>query len=187
MYSYPEKLLWGIQFAIQGILNEGGLIVLLISGMVTFMCFANKECWCIKVSSACTLIYFFFAYAWHKQFLGWRITQALSLLFRFVEIDGGEFRFSTGMICTTFLAFLMVAILGYLLFNAGREQNGIFIFLLYFGGIGTAMLMGFSPTIYASASRTKFYLLLFLLMILIWITSLMGTFLLSRGEPIEDV
>lgn len=82
-------------------------------------------------------------------------TTYLSSCFSLVEINTIDFGISRPILLAEIINVGMVVLLG---MNIAwiTEQFNILSFSFYFGGLATMWLMGFSPTIYASAERPRF-------------------------------
>jgi hypothetical protein len=94
----------------------------------------------------------------------------LNALFNLLNFNTVYFSYDTKKLITTILAFGAFSTLGFLLMLIPTEKEmDILKTLLYFGGSGTIVLMGFAPTIYASSTRTLFIGMVMLIFVAIMV------------------
>ncbi len=88
----------------------------------------------------------------------------LNKLFTFAEFDSVFFEYNIKRLLPTLVGFAAFCTLGLLLIAVSSSSDGDIIKpLLYFGGGCTVIIMGFSPSIFASGDRTLFIFAVFLI------------------------
>ncbi len=157
MYSLPEQLLLGIQYAISRSMQEVPELLLFIAllnlryvmrteqrggGLRRGIVFATVVYW------ACSCF----------NTLSGRMQEGdtyLSGLFSLVDVNTVNFGLSRTAVCGELLAVCMLALLGMSTALLG-DRFDLLSWGLFFGGLASMAIMGFSPTIYASAERPRF-------------------------------
>lgn len=156
MFSSLDRVLWGITYAIGHAEREVPelLAFLAVINLVLILGLKRKD----KLQeflSWGTAIYFvcnFFDEMSRQMQEG---TTYLSSWFSLIEINTIDFGISRPTLIAEIINVGMLVLLGMNLAWI-TEKFDVLVFGLYFGGFATMWLMGFSPTIYASAERPRF-------------------------------
>lgn len=156
MFSIVDKLLWGINYSVGNAESQIPVVFVVLSGIV-FYCYLKREdiCLLFKICSFCCFLFFILRMV-HQ--IGHNMTgndTFLSSLFRLINVDTIEFGIPWYAILRELINVGMIAFLGISLVFIIPDKVSILVFLTFFGGFGTMAMMGFSPTIYASADRPR--------------------------------
>lgn len=156
MFSPLDRALWGITYAIghaEGEIPEL-MTLLAVVNLVGILKLKRKD-HLQEFLSWCTVIYFvcnFFDTMSRQMQEG---TTYMSSWFSLIEINTTDFGISKPALVAELINVGMIVLLGMDIAWI-TEKFDILAFGLYFGGFATMWLMGFSPTIYASAERPRF-------------------------------
>lgn len=156
MFSPLDRALWGITYAIghaEGEIPEL-MALLAVVNLVGIIKLKRKD-HLQEFLSWCTVIYFvcnFFDTMSRQMQEG---TTYMSSWFSLIEINTTDFGISRPALVAELINVGMIVLLGMDIAWI-TEKFDILAFGLYFGGFATMWLMGFSPTIYASAERPRF-------------------------------
>lgn len=156
MYSVVDKILLGIRYAVVNAEAQIPVVFLILSGMV-FYCYIKRKDVCLFFKLCSFLCFIFFTFRMVHQ-VGVNMTgneTFLSKVFKLVEVDTIEFGIPWFAFLRELVNVGMIAFLGISLVFIITDKVSILAFLTYFGGFGTMAMMGFSPTIYASADRPR--------------------------------
>ena len=159
-YSIYDKLIHGISFALNYVSTEGAYVILLIAVAETAIVIRRKQRNYIKIMALSILAYYLLnAFKWTLQKENFITAQ--NGLMKLFTYHGYTIKLSFAepiILITSFIGlimFIMVSILS--VSDMGDEKSPDYITpLLLLGGFGTLMIMGFSPTIAASETRTQF-------------------------------
>lgn len=164
MYSFPDKVLWGIWYVITNTEKEVMYLILLLAGTVTFILYKTRK------SSDPVLIgaYFMLAYFLLCTLNRIGMTDAgtayfINDLFSLVRVDSGEFGFTVSLALRSMIHFMAYVYLGMCIMLVNPERFEPVGFTFYFGALAAMFIMGFSPTIYESGARPRFLGYLFII------------------------
>lgn len=156
MYSLPEQLLMGIQYAMANLMQEVPELLLIIALLnLRYVMRAEGQGRLRRGIVFATVVY------WGCSCfntLSGRMQEGdtyLSGIFSLVDVNTVNFGLSRTAVCGELLAVCMLVLLG----MSTALLGGAFDLLswgLFFGGLVSMVIMGFSPTIYASAERPRF-------------------------------
>lgn len=167
MYSFVDKILWGITYTVKSIEDEFIVPVFIICSLVFYQ--ANKSGRRVRLLfSVILFLYFGLNLLYRFGVANTYNTSALHLdvLFRMIEIDSISFDVGIKRLLVTFIHIDMYILLGCMLISTSDDRFDALSFITFFGALGTSAIMGFSPTIYASGARTRFICYLLLLCVL---------------------
>ena len=165
MLTIPEKVLLGLAYAADGL--EGYAMVPLVAVAWMAMMKHMKKGGPVtgKVISAAVFAYFALMAIDRISELngseGW-----LSGFFTVSKPDMEEFALEGAAIMRNLLHYAAYLGLGYLVTSAPEKRTDPIAFVLYFGGLGSLVLMGFSPTISSSIERPLFFGCFMMIMVL---------------------
>ena len=173
MYSFVEKIVWGIWYFITNIEKNGAFIVLILASTVTYIMHFNRPrkdpvliCAYVMLSyfTICTLNQVGLTNSEKGYFI--------SDIFKFWTVDSQEFDLSLSLAILSIIHFIAYVYLGCCILTIISSELEIIGFAFYLGAIATMCIMGFSPTVYASGSRPHFLCCLFFICIEIRLISL---------------
>lgn len=170
MYSNLDKAIWGVNYAIRGLESKAPFLIWIISVTVVAILIHTRSSRMLCTAAVIVCAYFTLNVV---DYIGTQFTDnqtMLSSVFQLVEVDSMDF-VRTGT-TKSMVHVLMYVLLGALSAVTIPEQIDILSFLTYYGGLASMWLMGFSPTIYASGSRTLFLGCLFMILVEIRLISL---------------
>lgn len=164
MFSVPDKILLGIRYAVEN--SEAQVTVLYV--IMAFIVFVSvfrirREDKFFKTIAWILIGYFIFCWAICE---GKSITGSdgniLEKIYLCINVDTVSFTFSFIDALLECIHIGMIVLLGYMLVIIVPGRVNPLTFISYYGGLATMAIMGFSPTIYASAERPRFigYLML---------------------------
>lgn len=163
MYTTLDKAIWGVNYAINGLESKAPFLIWIITVTLVAILIRTHSSRVLSVAAAIVCMYFTLNVV---DYIGTQYTDnqtMLTSIFQLVEVDSMEF-VRTGT-TKSMVHVLMYVLLGALSAVAIPEQIDILTFLTYYGGLASMWLMGFSPTIYASGSRTLFLGCLFMILV----------------------
>ncbi len=156
MYSLFDRLYLGLNYTITGLEENIPLLLTVLSGLLLYANKRHGENRLLVIVSA--VIFAFFAlnavhrigtlYDGQKYLLG--------RLFEFYSVETTEFFISISMIIKELINVFAFVLLGCEMLVYKHDLTGLMAFLVYVGGIGTMVMMGFSPTVHASGLRPMF-------------------------------
>lgn len=164
MFSIADKILLGIRYAVQNSESEVGILYVAMAFIVVVA--VNKfrgEDKFFKVASYVILGYFLLCWnVWTSRSITGSDRNILAQIYLCINVDTVSFSFTFLEAMWECIHIVMLAFLGgmLMLINPGRMNP--LVFISYCGGLSTMVIMGFSPTIYASGQRPRFigYLML---------------------------
>ncbi len=173
MLSMPEKLLLGIWYVISNIEKEAMFPLLLLAGAATWALHrTRKPKDCILLGAYGMLGYFVLCTV---NYVGTNIAGSsipvFSSIFKLVPIDTMEFRFPIWLTAANIIHFMVYVYLGCCILLINPNRFNAIGFSFYFGGLGSMCMMGFSPTVFASGGRPRFFCYLFMICILFHVLS----------------
>lgn len=115
-----------------------------------------------------------------------RLSSLSENLFHYSTDVGHVFTFSKENLLFLGLSLLLVIIFIYLLIAIFKKKGWILVFVLLFG-CGTRLMMGFSPTIFASGARTSIFLYFSLLIIIGYLLKESFPLFKRRGKVITGI
>lgn len=156
MYSNLDKFFLGINYVVSGMEICIPILMVIISESLFYYI---KQSGCgklIKVASLLVVI-FFSLNCVHRvgmQFDGEK--DLLGKIFELYSVETTDFNIPLAASIKEIINVMAFAILGCEIILYKKGSLNVVPFLFYLGGIGTMMMMGWSPTIYASGQRPMF-------------------------------
>jgi hypothetical protein len=160
MFSTIDKMFFGLNFTFSHLFLNVNVLVLIMA-LLLFCIIAQKtqDIFTLFVSSIpilYTIIHFF----------------SIDFLYQFIRVDSGSFLYTKPQYLSTFLALVVSLLFVYLFFIAfDKIESSILVTLFWGAAICSSMLMGFSPTIYASGDRVFYFTDIFLVFIILFLTA----------------
>jgi hypothetical protein len=160
MLSTFDKMFLGLNFTFSHLFLSVNVIVLIMA-ILLFCLIVQKtrDIFTLFISSIpilYTIIHFF----------------SIDFLYQFIRVDSGSFFYTKLQYLSTFLALVVSMLFVYLFFIAFEKiESGILLTLFWGAAICSSMLMGFSPTIYASGGRVFYFTDIFLVFIIVFLTA----------------
>ena len=108
------------------------------------------------------------------------ITNKDTLIINYQTKIGHVFKYNLNNFITIIACIIPFIIIFYLLFIIFKKKSRVPIFILILG-LGTRLIMGFSPTIFASGRRTEIYLYFSLILVMIYLIK----FILPKLKKLE--
>lgn len=152
MYSLTEKLMLGINYAIGGIEKNIPLLLVLLAGMVCYISIKNNDRKLIRFINNSVLCFFALNMI-HRIGSDISSKYVLGRLFELYSVETSSFDITIADILKESLNVQMFVMLGCGLSTNMKKKLDLFILVVYIGGFGTALMMGFSPTIHISGVR----------------------------------
>ncbi len=156
MFSLVDHSLLGIHYTISNILYEVPELFLAIA-LLNLWYVSKKGCRSRvqKLMVFATTAYWALAYFDAESGRLQEGDTYLSKLFSLVNVNTVDFGLSKTAVCGELLAVGMIVLLG-MSTALLTEKFNLLCWGLFFGGLSTMAMMGFSPTIYASGARPRF-------------------------------
>ena len=172
MLSVFDKIVLGLVRCLTFI-YESAIVFIFISSVLELIIitknkYCNKIIICLSIEP---VIYYAFALLYRVIKLFGKTIPFLDTAFKLIEVDGANIIYEHAIVSTVVAVYTMLIFGCMLFFAVTNQQYNPIKPMFFFGGCGTIILMGFSPTIYASGARTSFIcfaLCLFILFILFW-------------------
>lgn len=161
MYSIIDKLIWGACYSLTGLRKYCALPMMFISMFLVINSYLAKKNRQIKVCASFICIYYFVMLisVWSESKVG---TGFAMQLFSFISVDSPIFDVTLMQIVASAIG-LFAYFLTVLLAITISEELEIHAAALLVTAFGTTVMIGLSPTIYASGSRVMFYLCIILI------------------------
>jgi|GEM_PF-1012067 len=158
MFSVPDRILLGIRYAVENSESQVTILYVMLAFLVFFSVFIfRKKDRFFKAAAWAVLAYFLFCWViWEGRSIGGSDGNILEKIYLCVNVDTVSFSVSFKDAFLECFHIGMIALLGLMLMMAVPGNINPFIFVSFFGGLATMAVMGFSPTIYASAERPRF-------------------------------
>lgn len=164
MFSLPDKILLGIRYAVENSEAQVTVLYVIMVFIVFVSVFRNRRKDKFFKTIAWILIgYFIFCWViWEGKSITGNDENILERIYLCINVDTVSFTFSFIDALLECIHIGMIALLGCMLVMIILGRVNPLTFISYFGGLATMAVMGFSPTIYASAERPRFigYLML---------------------------
>lgn len=164
MFSLPEKILNGLNYAVSSIEMEIMPVMILMVVAATIIIIRRGY----RILSAGALLSVIYLVLCEINTLGSSIGSSLgwfSSVFFLQSFETAIFDLSWARIVAMTVHYMVFVYVGCIVSLAVEKDSRLIVFLLYYGGLCTMLMMGFSPTIHASGSRPCF--ICFYLMIVI--------------------
>lgn len=156
MYSLPEQLLLGIQYAISRSMQEVPELLLIIALLNLRYVMRTEQPGRLRRGIVFATVVYWACSCFNT--LSGRMQEGetyLSGLVSLVDVNTVNFGLSRTAVCGELLAVCMLVLLGMSTALLG-DRFDLLSWGLFFGGLASMAIMGFSPTIYASAERPRF-------------------------------
>lgn len=170
MYSLPEKLLLGLNYTVGSLENEMLPVILLLCGSLLLPGREKEhpDSWLLQGLRWGVFLYFAVCAIDRLGSSAGHEIEAVSGIYRLFSPREIIFRIPGRTILLNVIHYLAYIALGILCtVQPGKPENRFMNFMLYFGGMGTAVMMGFSPTLIVSEGRARFICYFFLVMVLV--------------------
>ena len=172
MYSFTDKILWGLFYTISNVENDAMFVVLFLAGTVAYIMHKNRRRTdLLRLGAYVVLGYFVLCTLNHIGIACTGNTYFIAELFKLVPVDTVTFGVDVKLIIRSVIHFLAYVYLGSSILVIDPKKLEIIGFTFFFGSLATMCVMGFSPTIYASGARPRFLCYLFLIFVEIRIIS----------------
>lgn len=156
MFSPLKKLMLGIYYAVSHLESEIFLLIGVIA-FLTALLLSKTSAPRLLQTMAWLVCTYFVLYAFVRFNHELNGTQMrLDAAFELLPIDTPTFSATPLALAKTLVHYMVYATLGCCILTALPTTYDVLTASLYFGGIGSLVVMGFSPTIYASSSRPRF-------------------------------
>lgn len=163
MYSIYDKAFIGINYAIGESEKRISFLFLALSFIVLLSNLKKSNTIIRIISFICFIFYLFnFIHRIGDSFDNSNF-YVLSRLFALADFEGTDFAISAKRTVAECVNVVMISFLGTSLCTLEERKFDMIIFISFFGGLATMVMMGFSPTIYASGNRSMFICFLLLL------------------------
>lgn len=166
MYSLVDKAILGLWYVIEGIETDVPALPLLLSLLVLVVEMRHRphRSWPV-VLTAFICAYFVLVLIAREGQAATGNQTLLTKALTFITPDTTTFLPSWPRLAASALHFMAYVALGTSILVAFPEHLEVPGFLLYFGGLATMWVMGFSPTVYASGARPRMICYLTLLLV----------------------
>lgn len=162
MYTFVDKVLWGIWYAISGVENDAMFLLLLLVVTLAFIMYkTRKPTDPVLIGLLTVLGYFILCTPNHIGISNGGSSYFISDLFSLIQVDTTQFGISPLTGFRSIIHFMAYVYLGCCIMLIDPKRFRPVGFTFYFGALATMLVMGFSPTIYASKSRPRFICYLF--------------------------
>lgn len=166
MFTTDQKVLLGSIYTLDMYtLNIPG-VMLGIAGITCYLICKSKSQIYVKIVSCIVALYYLGAFI--ERYICTKTSHIkqiwlLDELYNYFNFDSPTFFYDKALQWHVIIALAMFAILGFLIFLAlsSEKRLAVEIPLLFFGGAGCTLIIGFSPTIYGSGDRVKFIGIIF--------------------------
>lgn len=157
MYSAPDKLLWGLWYAVENTEQFMPLVFLALSGIVAYCAFRyRKEDKIFRLIGIVLFVYFGLCWIVRTGSVISGNAHPLGFIYTMITVDNVTFGLNLREALCETIHIAMYALLGASLLYLRPGKTNILPFITFFGGLATMTAIGFSPTIYASGARPQF-------------------------------
>ena len=161
MQSPAEKILNGFLSTSQYLLLSSTAVITLMCGGLAALIYYRYNNYCVRIIG-CIPLAFYFCFGLFKEIM-LKIFPAFSQFF-FLNITNSAI-FNIDVIISVTIQLFVIFLIAYLCLIALGGGKGLILSILWLGGIATRVVMGFSPTLYASSTRTFTFLLIVIIII----------------------
>ena len=188
MYTFVDKVLWGIWYAISGVENDAMFLLLLLVVTLAFIMYkTRKPTDPVLIGLLTVLGYFILCTLNHIGISNGGSSYFISDLFSLIQVDTTQFGISPLTGFRSIIHFMAYVYLGCCIMLIDPKRFRPVGFTFYFGALATMLVMGFSPTIYASKSRPRFICYLFFINVEIGMISVAASMMREEGRSILDI